>query len=195
MFQATNAGEEAPENKVGRLSQLEARAALRKHKGNVWASVTECVDGRQAMFDQLESKGNFEKEDIVTALTASEGDMDLAFGELNKIKMRPFLMRIWGKVCFKVALCFEIQVCHLLYRPKEQIMRLAMRELTVPQRRLPKMVPTGRLLWTKRQLRARTSSLETYSRASSCQRKTALPRRRLRQRKSPKKALSNTSWL
>ncbi len=195
MFQATNAGEEAPENKVGRLSQLEARAALRKHKGNVWASVTECVDGRQAMFDQLESKGNFEKEDIVTALTASEGDMDLAFGELNKIKMRPFLMRIWGKVCFRVTFSFEIQVWDLLYRPREQIMRLAMRELTVPQRRLPKMVPTGRSLWTKRQLRARTSSLETYSKASGCQRKTALPRRRLRQRKSPKKELSNTSWL
>ncbi len=86
-------------------------------------------------------------------------------------------------------------MCDLLYRPKEQKMRLAMRELTVPQRRLPKIMPTERLLWTKRQVKARTSNLETYSKASSCQRKTALPRRRLRQRKSPKKELSNTSWL
>ena len=86
-------------------------------------------------------------------------------------------------------------MCDLLYRPKEQKMRLAMRELTVPQRRLPKIMPTERLLWTKRQVKARTSNLETYSKTSSCQRKTARRRRRLRQRKSPKKELSNTSWL
>lgn len=56
---------------IGTLSQTEARDALRKHKGNVWASVTECVDRRQAMYDQLSAKGNFDRENILTALTVS----------------------------------------------------------------------------------------------------------------------------
>ena len=32
---------------TGTISKAEAREALRKHKGNIWASVTECVEGRQ----------------------------------------------------------------------------------------------------------------------------------------------------
>ncbi len=71
IIQATNAGHEAAENMIGTLSQTEARDALRKHKGNVWASVTECVDKRQAMYDQLSAKGSFDREDILTALTVS----------------------------------------------------------------------------------------------------------------------------
>ena len=34
-------------NYTGTISKAEAREALRKHKGNIWASVTECVEGRQ----------------------------------------------------------------------------------------------------------------------------------------------------
>lgn len=48
-------------------------------------------------YDELCSKGNFDREDIVTALTAHEGNFDLAFQELNKLQLRPFLMRIWGQ--------------------------------------------------------------------------------------------------
>ena len=45
---ASNVGHEAEENTIGTLSKTEAREALRKHKGNIWAAVTECVEGRQA---------------------------------------------------------------------------------------------------------------------------------------------------
>lgn len=46
---ATNYGHERKENNVGTISQQEARDALRKHKGNIWNSVTECVEQRQKM--------------------------------------------------------------------------------------------------------------------------------------------------
>ena len=46
---ATNAGHEAEENTIGTLSKGEALEALRKHKGNVWAAVTECVDKRKIL--------------------------------------------------------------------------------------------------------------------------------------------------
>ena len=64
---------------TGTISKAEAREALRKHKGNIWASVTECVEGRQQKYDELHSKGNFTREDIVTMLTAHEGNVDAAF--------------------------------------------------------------------------------------------------------------------
>ncbi|XP_059093166.1 uncharacterized protein LOC131888343 isoform X2 [Tigriopus californicus] len=94
---ATNAGHEQPENRVGTLSVPEARDALRKHKGNVWAAVAECVEDRQRKYDALCSKGNFEKEDILNALTAHNGDFEDSCQELNKLQLRPFLMRIWGQ--------------------------------------------------------------------------------------------------
>ena len=48
MTLASNVGHEADQNTVGTLSKVEAREALRKHKGNIWAAVTECVEQRQA---------------------------------------------------------------------------------------------------------------------------------------------------
>ena len=48
-------------------------------------------------YDELFSKGNFAREDIVTMLTAHEGNVDAAFQELNKAQLKPFLMRIWGQ--------------------------------------------------------------------------------------------------
>ena len=42
-------------------------------------------------------KGNFSREDIVTVLTANQGNVDAAFQELNKVQLKPFLMRIWGQ--------------------------------------------------------------------------------------------------
>ena len=48
MTLASNVGHEAEENTIGTISLSEAKEALRKHKGNIWAAVTECVEGRQA---------------------------------------------------------------------------------------------------------------------------------------------------
>ena len=48
MTLASNVGHEAEENTIGTLSKAEAKDALRKHKGNIWAAVTECVEQRQA---------------------------------------------------------------------------------------------------------------------------------------------------
>lgn len=44
---ATQLGREGPMNIVGTVSEVEAREALRLHKGNVWPAVTECVEQRQ----------------------------------------------------------------------------------------------------------------------------------------------------
>lgn len=44
---ATQLGREGPINVVGTVSENEARDALRMHKGNIWAAVTECVEQRQ----------------------------------------------------------------------------------------------------------------------------------------------------
>ena len=43
------------------------------------------------------SKGNFTRQDIVTVLTAHQGNVEAAFQELNKAQLKPFLMRIWGQ--------------------------------------------------------------------------------------------------
>ena len=58
---ASNVGHEAEENTIGTLSKPEAKEALRKHKGNIWAAVTECVEQRQTkvvtkVFFSVESK-------------------------------------------------------------------------------------------------------------------------------------------
>lgn len=34
-------------NQIGTISSTEAKDALRTHKGNVWAAVTECVEQRR----------------------------------------------------------------------------------------------------------------------------------------------------
>lgn len=44
---ATNYGQERRVNDVGSITAAEARVALRVHKGNIWAAVTECVEQRQ----------------------------------------------------------------------------------------------------------------------------------------------------
>lgn len=44
---ATQMGREGPMNIVGTVSEIEARDALRLHKGNIWDAVTECVETRQ----------------------------------------------------------------------------------------------------------------------------------------------------
>lgn len=44
---ATQMGREVPMNIVGTVSEREARDALRKHKGNLWPAVEECVQQRQ----------------------------------------------------------------------------------------------------------------------------------------------------
>ena len=87
MTLASNVGHEAEENTIGTISKLEAKEALRKHKGNIWASVTECVEGRQQRYDELNSKGNFTREDIVTMLTAHDGNVEAAFQVEHSYKL------------------------------------------------------------------------------------------------------------
>lgn len=93
---ATKYGQERKENIIGTISSTEARDALRMHKGNVWHSVTECIEQRQKKFNDIFARGNYSREDIVTALTAHQGDLDMALIDLGKTQLKPFLMRIWG---------------------------------------------------------------------------------------------------
>lgn len=44
---ASNYGKEKMDSNVGSITEQEARAALRAHKGNIWAAVTESVEQRQ----------------------------------------------------------------------------------------------------------------------------------------------------
>jgi len=93
---ATKYGHERRENTIGTISAIEAREALRIHKGNVWHAVTECIEQRQKKYNEIAMRGNYAREDIVTSLTANHGNMELALIELGKTQLKPFLMRIWG---------------------------------------------------------------------------------------------------
>uniref|UniRef100_A0A182JSC7 Uncharacterized protein n=1 Tax=Anopheles christyi TaxID=43041 RepID=A0A182JSC7_9DIPT len=93
---ATKYGHEKRENTIGTISTVEAREALRMHKGNIWRAITECIEQRQRKYREIASKGNFTREDIVTSLTAHHGNLELAMVELSKTQLKPFLMRIWG---------------------------------------------------------------------------------------------------
>ncbi|XP_028127889.1 E3 ubiquitin-protein ligase lubel isoform X1 [Diabrotica virgifera virgifera] len=93
---ATQMGREGPINIVGTVSKVEARDALRKHKGNMWPAVEDCVEQRQKKYADLASRGDYNREDIITVLTANHGDLEAAYSELSKMQLKPFLMRIWG---------------------------------------------------------------------------------------------------
>ncbi|XP_055908754.1 E3 ubiquitin-protein ligase lubel isoform X5 [Eupeodes corollae] len=93
---ATKYGQERIENVIGTISAIEAREALRLHGGNVWQAISECVEQRQRKYLEISAKGNYSREDIVTALTAHHGNMDLALLDLSKTQLKPFLMRVWG---------------------------------------------------------------------------------------------------
>ncbi|KAL7037872.1 hypothetical protein ACKWTF_009385 [Chironomus riparius] len=93
---ATKYGHELKVNTIGTISAIEAREALRMHKGNIWHAVTQCIEQRQKKYNEVASRGNFTREDIVTSLTAHHGNMELALIELNKTQLKPFLMKIWG---------------------------------------------------------------------------------------------------
>lgn len=49
-----------------------------------------------SQYQELESRGTFLREDILTALTANHGNLEAAYVELSKAQLKPFLMRIWG---------------------------------------------------------------------------------------------------
>lgn len=89
--------EKGHDNDIGTVSSAEAKEAIRVNRGNVWAAVTECVDQRRKKFHELESRGTFLREDILTALTTNQGNLDAAYVELSKAQLKPFLMRIWGQ--------------------------------------------------------------------------------------------------
>lgn len=93
---ATKYGQERAENTIGTISQTEAREALCIHFGNIWQAVSECIEQRQRKYREISNKGNFSREDIVTALTAHHGNTESALIDLSKTQLKPFLMRIWG---------------------------------------------------------------------------------------------------
>jgi E3 ubiquitin-protein ligase RNF31 len=93
---STKYGHELKVNTIGTISAIEAREALRLHKGNIWHAVTQCIEQRQRKYNEIAARGNFTREDIVTSLTAHHGNMELALIELNKTQLKPFLMKIWG---------------------------------------------------------------------------------------------------
>lgn len=93
---ATKYGQEHKENIVGTISTREAREALKKHKGNVWQAVTECIEQRRLAFNAIRVQGNYSRDDIVTCLTQHQGNVDLALNELNRSQLKPFLLKIFG---------------------------------------------------------------------------------------------------
>ncbi|XP_020716949.1 uncharacterized protein LOC101461890 isoform X7 [Ceratitis capitata] len=93
---STKYGQERVENIIGTVSQTEARDALRQHGGNIWQAVSECIEQRQRKYREISSKGNYSREDIVTALTIHQGNADLALLDLGRTQLKPFLMRIRG---------------------------------------------------------------------------------------------------
>ncbi|XP_073822713.1 linear Ubiquitin E3 ligase isoform X11 [Musca autumnalis] len=93
---ATKYGQERAENTIGTISQMEAREALRLHTGNIWQAVSECIEQRQRKYREISSKGNFSREDVVTALTTHQGNVEMALLDLGRTQLKPFLMRIWG---------------------------------------------------------------------------------------------------
>uniref|UniRef100_A0A336LKL8 CSON011442 protein n=1 Tax=Culicoides sonorensis TaxID=179676 RepID=A0A336LKL8_CULSO len=93
---ATKYGHERRENTIGTISAIEAREALRLHKGNIWQAVNECIEQRQRKYNEIASRGSYTREDIVTSLTAHHGNLELALVELGKTQLKPFLMKIWG---------------------------------------------------------------------------------------------------
>lgn len=90
---ATKYGQEHKENIVGTISSIEAREALKLQKGNVWQAITECIERRQCAFNAIRAQGNYSREDIVTYLTAHNGNIEATVAELEKIQ-KPFLLRI-----------------------------------------------------------------------------------------------------
>lgn len=93
---ATKYGQERKDNNIGTISSFEAREALRKHNGNIWHAVTECIEQRQKAFNLIKEQGNFLREDIVTYLTEHHGNAEIALNELNRLQLKPFLLRVIG---------------------------------------------------------------------------------------------------
>src|SRR5207237_391343 len=54
------------------------------------------VSNNHLQYLELQSRGTFLREDILSALTAHQGNLDAAYVELSKAQLKPFLMRIWG---------------------------------------------------------------------------------------------------
>lgn len=61
--------------------------ALVQNRGNIWTSVTECVEERRRKFAQLmiAGKGHWLGRDIVAALTKYDGDVDKALLQLSRL--------------------------------------------------------------------------------------------------------------
>ncbi|XP_055299571.1 E3 ubiquitin-protein ligase lubel isoform X2 [Sitodiplosis mosellana] len=91
---ATKYGQEHKENIVGTISSAGAREVLIKNKGSVWHAVTQCIEQRQQAYNTIKGQGNYSREDIVSTLTAHNGNVEMAMAELNRLQMKPFLLKI-----------------------------------------------------------------------------------------------------
>ncbi|OQR67417.1 hypothetical protein BIW11_13543, partial [Tropilaelaps mercedesae] len=87
--------ENALEN-VGQLSVLEAQAALRRQRGNVWNSVVDAVERRQAAFQEIASKGPFKPDQILQELRSTQGNVDQAVAQLSNHAMNAFLVKMYA---------------------------------------------------------------------------------------------------
>lgn len=46
-------------------------------------------------FSEIYARGKFQREEVVRALEANDGDADKAFLQLNRFQLHPFLTKIW----------------------------------------------------------------------------------------------------
>lgn len=97
---ATKYGQEmhdGPTNRIGVLSAAEAHDALRQHRGNVGQAVTDCVQQRESKYAEIVSRGVYDNVEIVAALSAHQGQVNLALLELAKRWNRPNRMANGGQ--------------------------------------------------------------------------------------------------
>ncbi|XP_013410818.1 uncharacterized protein LOC106173998 [Lingula anatina] len=90
------AGDKMEGENLGRLSSLEAKAALKKHGGNVQAALTECIESRKEKYTDLAHGSEFKREQILEALHQNKGDVEEALKQLNKEVLHPFLASVWA---------------------------------------------------------------------------------------------------
>lgn len=91
---ATNQGAMMEQNDVGELSLIESKEAL-KQTGNEMNAARMCVEYRKKLYSEIESHGNFAREDILQAMLHTQGDLENSVDELNSKWLQLFYDRIW----------------------------------------------------------------------------------------------------
>ncbi|XP_067144977.1 E3 ubiquitin-protein ligase lubel-like [Centruroides vittatus] len=92
---ATDYSDDKSRMEIGIVSPNEARDALRTHRGDMRVAILECVNSRKLKIEELSARGNFNEDDIAEALTANQGNIELAYADLVKSTLQPFLYSSW----------------------------------------------------------------------------------------------------